>query len=71
MSNKKIIISGNTGFIGKSLCRLLAKKNYYFVIDIRLKKKITFTLTVKNEPVFISEISNNEITLCTLLLITQ
>ena len=42
MSDKKIIISGSTGFIGNNLVPTLDKKNYYFLVDIHLKKKQTF-----------------------------
>ena len=39
MSDKKIIISGSTGFIGNNLVPALMKKNYYFLVDIHLKIK--------------------------------
>ncbi len=64
MSNKKIIISGNTGFVGKSLVPTLGKEKLLFCNRYSFEEKNKPLLfNIKNEPVSISEISNNEITL--------
>jgi len=64
MSNKKIIISGSTGFVGKSLVPTLGKEKLLFFNRYSFEEKNKPLLfNIKNEPVLISEISNNEITL--------
>lgn len=63
MSNKKIIISGSTGFIGKNLVPALDGEKLLFFSRYSFKdKNKPFLLNIKNETVSISEIFNKEIT---------
>ena len=64
MSDKKIIISGSTGFIGKNLVPVLNEEKLLFFSRYSFKDKNKPSLyNIKSEPVSISEILNKEITL--------
>lgn len=63
MSDKKIIISGSTGFIGKNLIPALDEEKLLFYSRYSFEdKNKPFLLNIKSEPVSISEIFNKEIT---------
>ena len=64
MSDKKIIISGSTGFIGNNLVPALDKEKLLFFSRYSFEdKNKPLLFNIKNEPVSISEILTKEITL--------
>ena len=64
MSDKKIIISGSTGFIGNSLVPALDEEKLLFFSRYSFEdKNKPLLFNIKNEPVSISKILNKEITL--------
>ena len=64
MSDKKIIISGSTGFIGNNLVPALDEEKLLFFSRYSFEdKNKPLLFNIKNEPVSISEILTKEITL--------